>query len=84
MNFMFATAAEKFCLIDDKNSVSILVNYGDGADLIRELKEKGPEFWLLRKLQQYSVSVKSGILKSWCGVVKSSNIQEFILEDQWL
>lgn len=82
MNFMFATAAEKFCLIDDKNSVSILVNYGDGADLIRELKEKGPEFWLLRKLQQYSVSVKKWDFEELvrCGkVIEYSGV--FILED---
>lgn len=82
MNFMFATAAEKFCLIDDKNSVSILVNYGDGADLIRELKEKGPEFWLLRKLQQYSVSVKKWDFEE---LVRSGKVIEysgvFILED---
>ena len=82
MNFMFATAAEKFCLIDDKNSVSILVNYGDGADLIRELKEKGPEFWLLRKLQQYSVSVKKWDFEE---LARSGKVIEysgvFILED---
>ena len=82
MNFMFATAAEKFCLIDDKNSVSILVNYGDGAALIRELKEKGPEFWLLRKLQQYSVSVKKWDFDE---LVRSGKVIEysgvFILED---
>lgn len=82
MNFMFATVAEKFCLIDDKNSVSILVNYGDGADLIRELKEKGPEFWLLRKLQQYSVSVKKWDFEE---LARSGKVIEysgvFILED---
>lgn len=58
MNFLFATAANQFRLIDDKDSVSILVGYGDGATLLEELKRIGPEFWLLRKLQQYSVSVR--------------------------
>ena len=58
MNFHFATAADQFRLIDDKDSVSILVGYGDGATLLEELKRIGPEFWLLRKLQQYSVSVR--------------------------
>lgn len=82
MNFMFATAAEKFCLIDDKNSVPILVNYGNGAALISELKEKGPEFWLLRKLQQYSVSVRKWDFEE---LARSGKVIEysgvFILED---
>ncbi len=82
MNFHFATAADRFRLIDDKDSVSILVGYGDGATLLEELKRNGPEFWLLRKLQQYSVSVrkwdfeqlrKQGTVAEYAGI--------FILED---
>ena len=82
MNFLFATAADQFRLIDDKNSVSILVGYGDGATLLEELKRIGPEFWLLRKLQQYSVSIrkydfeqfrKQGTVGEYAGI--------FILED---
>lgn len=82
MNFLFATAADQFRLIDDKDSVSILVGYGDGATLLEELKRIGPEFWLLRKLQQYSVSVrkwdfeqfrKQGTVGEYAGI--------FILED---
>ena len=82
MNFLFATAADQFRLIDDKISVSILVGYGDGATLLEELKRIGPEFWLLRKLQQYSVSIrkydfeqfrKQGTVGEYAGI--------FILED---
>ncbi|MCD7848798.1 MAG: CRISPR-associated helicase Cas3' [Parabacteroides sp.] len=82
INFLFATAADRFRLIDDKDSVSILVGYGDGATLLEELKRNGPEFWLLRKLQQYSVSVrkwdfeqlrKQGTVAEYAGI--------FILED---
>lgn len=82
MNFLFATAADQFRLIDDKDSVSILVGYGDGATLLEELKRIGPEFWLLRKLQQYSVSIrkydfeqfrKQGTVGEYAGI--------FILED---
>ena len=82
MNFLFAMAADQFRLIDDKDSVSILVGYGDGATLLEELKRIGPEFWLLRKLQQYSVSVrkwdfeqfrKQGTVGEYAGI--------FILED---
>lgn len=57
MHFQFATASRNFRLIDDKGSKSILVEYDKGVDLIQLLKRKGPEPWLMRKLQMYSVSV---------------------------
>ncbi len=57
MKFQFATAARDFRLIDDKGAQSILVDYKQGADLMAILKRKGPEPWLMRKLQRYSVSV---------------------------
>lgn len=57
MKFQFATAARNFRLIDDKGSKTILVEYKDGSDWIHLLKRKGPEPWLMRKLQRYAVSV---------------------------
>lgn len=57
MKFQFATAARDFRLIDDKGSKTILVEYKDGSDLIQLLRRKGPEPWLMRKLQRYAVSV---------------------------
>lgn len=57
MKLQFATAAHNFVLIDDKGSKTIIVEYKEGADLIHLLKKKGPEPWLMRKLQCYSVSV---------------------------
>lgn len=57
MKFQFATAARDFRLIDDKNAQTILVEYKAGSDLIQLLKRKGPEPWLMRKLQRYTVSV---------------------------
>ncbi len=57
MKFQFATAARDFRLIDDKNAQTILVEYKDGNNLIQLLKRKGPETWLMRKLQRYTVSV---------------------------
>ncbi|KAF0203037.1 MAG: CRISPR-associated helicase Cas3 [Bacteroidetes bacterium] len=57
MRFQFATAARDFRLIDDKNSQTILVDYKDGSSLINQLKRIGPEPWLMRKLQRYTVSV---------------------------
>ena len=57
MRFQFATAAKEFRLINDKNAQAILVRYNDGSDLIELLKRKGPEPWIMRKLQRFSVSV---------------------------
>jgi CRISPR-associated endonuclease/helicase Cas3 len=57
MKFQFATAARDFRLIDDKGAKTILVEYKEGSDLIQRLKRKGPEPWLMRKLQRYSISV---------------------------
>ncbi len=53
----FRTAAEKFCIIDDKAQKTILVRYGEGEKFIKMLISMGPERWLLRKLQRYSVNV---------------------------
>jgi CRISPR-associated endonuclease/helicase Cas3 len=57
MKFQFATASREFRLIDDKNSKTILVGYKGGNELIELFKRKGPEPWLMRKLQRYAVSV---------------------------
>lgn len=57
LEFNFRTAAEKFRLIDDRAQRPVLVNWGDGEDLIRMLKDKGPESWLFRKLQRFTVNV---------------------------
>lgn len=57
MKIQFATAARDFRLIDDSASKTILVEYKEGSDLIQLLKRKGPEPWLMRKLQRYTVSV---------------------------
>jgi CRISPR-associated endonuclease/helicase Cas3 len=53
----FRTAAEKFKIIDDAQQHTILVPYGKGKELIDLLKNKGPERWIFRKLQRYSVNV---------------------------
>jgi CRISPR-associated endonuclease/helicase Cas3 len=53
----FRTAAERFHLIDDAGK-SILVPYGkDGFKWLDLLQKLGPERYLLRKLQRYSVNV---------------------------
>lgn len=57
MKFQFASAARDFRLIDDNNAQTILIEYKDGSNLIKQLKNIGPEPWLMRKLQRYAVSV---------------------------
>ncbi len=60
----FRTAAERFRLIQDEDGAPIIVRYrgSDGNDdkvdkLLNTLKKHGPERWLLRKLQRYTVTV---------------------------
>jgi len=53
----FRTAAEKFHIIDESLQKSILVRYGEGERFIDLLKSKGPDRWLMRKLQRYTVNV---------------------------
>lgn len=55
--FSFRAAAQKFKLIDDTLQAPIIVAYEEGATLIGLLEEKGPERWLMRKLQRYVVNV---------------------------
>jgi len=57
IGIQFRSAAEAFHIIDDAKQKTILVPYGEGEKFIAELKAKGPERWLLRKLQRYSVNI---------------------------
>ncbi|AMN45526.1 CRISPR-associated endonuclease/helicase Cas3 [Steroidobacter denitrificans] len=61
----FRTAAEKFRLIDDEDSLPIVVRYSgkDGRDeridqWLAMLRRDGPQRWLMRKLQRYTVSLR--------------------------
>jgi len=53
----FRTAAKNFKIIEDNQQHSIIVPYGNGLELIENLKKIGPERWLMRKLQRYTVSI---------------------------
>jgi CRISPR-associated endonuclease/helicase Cas3 len=57
LKVQFRTAAQRFQLIDDSGYQSILVRYADSPGLIGLLQKEGPERWLMRKLQRYSVSL---------------------------
>lgn len=53
----FRTAADKFQIIDDTLQKTILIRYDDSERLIDQLRSIGPERWLMRKLQRYTVNV---------------------------
>jgi CRISPR-associated endonuclease/helicase Cas3 len=57
LKVQFRTAAQRFQLIDESGYRSVIVRYGDSAALIGRLQKEGPERWLMRKLQRYTVSL---------------------------
>ena len=57
LKVQFRTAAHRFRLIDESGYHSILVRYGESPVLIGRLQKEGPERWLMRKLQRYTVSL---------------------------
>ncbi|TWT47063.1 helicase Cas3 [Thalassoglobus neptunius] len=64
MLFNFRSAAERFQLIDD-NGVSLFVPYeSKGQKLIEALRENGPNRFLLRRLQRYSVNLFENLFQS--------------------
>lgn len=73
LKIQFRTAAEKFQLIDDKKSQAILVWYGNSQALIGKLKKDGPERWLMRRLQRYSVNLPRHVVDK---LIQSGEIQE--------
>jgi CRISPR-associated endonuclease/helicase Cas3 len=57
----FRTAANRFRLIQDEDSVPVIVHYqGEGSEAekwIATLRKNGPGRWLMRKLQRYTVNI---------------------------
>jgi CRISPR-associated endonuclease/helicase Cas3 len=59
VSIQFRSAADRFKLIDDSYQQTVFVDYDEsGEKLLEQLRSKGPERWLMRKLQRYAVSVK--------------------------
>lgn len=69
----FRTAAMKFNIIDETLQRSIIVPYGGGEEYIEELKKTGPQRYLLRKLQRYTVNIYS---RDFSIMSKQSSIEE--------
>jgi CRISPR-associated endonuclease/helicase Cas3 len=57
LGLSFRTLADRFKLIDDRDQHTVFVRYGEGNMLIEQLRALGPERWLLRKLQRFSVTI---------------------------
>lgn len=53
----FRTFGEMFKLIDDECSFPILVPYGNGKELIKQLQDEGPSRILMRKLQRFTINL---------------------------
>jgi len=67
LEFGFRTAAERFQMVADEGTATVLVPFGRGAGLLAELRRstsraEGPDRWLLRALQRFTVSVHRGHL----------------------
>jgi CRISPR-associated endonuclease/helicase Cas3 len=60
-HFQFRTFAQEFHLIDDLEQTGIIVWFrnknSDSQDLIEQLRLRGPDRWLMRKLQRFVVNV---------------------------
>jgi len=58
LDVQFRTAADKFQLIDGRETQAVFVNYEDtGKKLIEQLRAYGPNRDLMRKLQRYTVTL---------------------------
>lgn len=82
LGIMFRSAAEKFRLIDDEDSTPVIVRYygPDGNDstidaLLGSLRKNGPERWLMRKLQRYTVTLHRPQVLT---LVKQGDVEQII------
>jgi len=73
MEIQFRTAAEKFRYVDDADSQPVLVWWGDSESLIGKLAKDGPERWLMRKLQRYSVNLPRRVVER---LVQTGEVRE--------
>jgi CRISPR-associated endonuclease/helicase Cas3 len=56
--FSFRSTANRFHLIDESQQAPVVTIYGEeGAKLVDQLIRRGPERWLLRRLQRYVVNL---------------------------
>ncbi len=73
LKIQFRSAADRFKLIDDVESQAIIAWYGESQALIGNLKKDGPERWLMRKLQRYSVNLPRRVVSK---LVETGEVHE--------
>lgn len=61
LDIAFRQAAERFRLIPDEGS-PVIVRWGESERWLARLRSAGPDRWLMRKLQRYSVTVRRDCL----------------------
>jgi CRISPR-associated endonuclease/helicase Cas3 len=65
LSVQFRDAAEAFRLIEDEDTATVVVLYTQAKDdmgmLLASLDAKGPERWLMRKLQRYTVNIRKRV-----------------------
>lgn len=79
----FETAANEFKLIDD-DGVIIIVNWGNSMELVKELKESGCTYSLMKQLSKFTVNVHRSDFRQ---LVNNSFIEErlegiYVLSDK--
>jgi CRISPR-associated endonuclease/helicase Cas3 len=77
----FRTVADRFRLIDDADTASVVVRYRSTEDddtvgmLLNTLAKNGPERWLMRKLQRYIVNIHERKPPDCCNRATSHSIR---------
>ncbi len=74
MEMEFRTAAEKFHFIPD-DGAPVIVRWGEAEKWLAKLKADGPDRWLMRKLQRYTVNVRRGCLDQ---VIAQHDVEELL------
>lgn len=82
-NMQFETASKEFCLIED-DGTSVVVNWEDSLSLIERLKSEGPSYGLMKKLSQYSVTVRDADFKRLkkAGLIQEPIESVYVLPDR--
>ena len=75
--------SKEFKLIND-NGYTVIVNWGESSKIVKQLKEFGVTHELLRKLNQYTVSLHSNDFKILCdsGAIEEVTENIYFIRDR--
>ena len=82
-NVQFERASNEFQLIEEKGT-SVVVNWEDSLNLIERLKSEGPSYCLMKKLSQYSVTIRDPDFKKLkkAGLIQEPIESVYVLPDR--